>query len=306
MSIESGEAAIEAAGLDRSHIGCLIHASVCRDHLEPATACRVHDALRLPSQCLVYDVSNACLGLLNGALQIAQMIELGQIQAGMVVGTEGSRQLVETTIKALNDDPHGTRSSIKSSIASLTIGSGSCALLLTSTELSRHGNRLIACAARAHTEHHDLCQSGADEAVAEGMQPLMQTQSEQLLTEGIAAGKATFGDLLHAARWDAPSINKTVCHQVGSAHRARMLESLEIPLERDFATFQWLGNTGSVALPLSMAIAAEQGHLQQGDRVGLLGIGSGINSVMWAADWQTLPVVGYGHVGLAAPIKPPV
>ena len=79
MSIRSGQMALDAADVPREDIGCLIHASVCRDHLEPATACRVHHELGLPRECLVYDVSNACLGLLNGALQIAQMIELGQI-----------------------------------------------------------------------------------------------------------------------------------------------------------------------------------------------------------------------------------
>src|SRR4051794_17343713 len=41
-SVESGEKAIRAAEIDSRHIGALIHASVCRDHLEPATACSVH------------------------------------------------------------------------------------------------------------------------------------------------------------------------------------------------------------------------------------------------------------------------
>src|SRR5678815_4640292 len=54
-SMESGRQAIEAAGIDPQQIGCLIHGSVCRDQLEPATACRVHHALGLPENCLVYD-----------------------------------------------------------------------------------------------------------------------------------------------------------------------------------------------------------------------------------------------------------
>ena len=36
---------------------------------------------------MAFDVSNACLGLLSGMLQVANMIELGQIRAGVVVGT---------------------------------------------------------------------------------------------------------------------------------------------------------------------------------------------------------------------------
>jgi 3-oxoacyl-[acyl-carrier-protein] synthase-3 len=285
-SIDSAEKAIHAAGIDRSHIGALIHASVCRDHLEPATACRVHHSLNLPATCHVYDVSNACLGLLNGMLQIANMIELGQIRAGIVVGTEGSRQLVETTIATLNRDTTLSRSQLKLAVASLTIGSGSCALLLTDRELSQTDNRLFAATARAHTAHHALCHSGQDEAVASGMQPLMHTDSEQLMHEGIATGVSAFQQFLADSGWTQDSIDRTFCHQVGSAHRKLMLESLGLDATRDFATLEWLGNTGSVALPMTLAIGLERGAVSAGEHLALLGIGSGINCIMLALKWQ--------------------
>ena len=104
ISIESARKAIEASGIDPRYFGALIHGSVCRDFLEPATACRVHHGLDLPSEAMIYDVSNACLGLLNGMVQVASMIELGQIRAGVVVGTECGRELVENTIELLNAD----------------------------------------------------------------------------------------------------------------------------------------------------------------------------------------------------------
>ncbi|MGI9456941.1 MAG: 3-oxoacyl-ACP synthase III, partial [Aeoliella sp.] len=62
MSIASASRAIEASGIDPQHFGALVHGSVCRDFLEPATACRVHHELQLPGDCVIYDVSNACLG----------------------------------------------------------------------------------------------------------------------------------------------------------------------------------------------------------------------------------------------------
>lgn len=291
-SIESGERAIAIAGIDRDLIGALVHGSVCRDHLEPATASRVHHELGLSQDCLIYDVSNACLGLLNGVLQVANMIELGQIRAGLVVGTESSRALVETTIDTLNRDETLSRKTIKSAVASLTIGSGSCAILLCDRELSQTGNRLLAGAARANTEHHRLCHSGQDEAVAEGMSPLMQTDSERLMAEGIATGETTFENFLTEAEWSLADIDKTVCHQVGAAHRKLMCEAFGVDLARDYATVDWLGNTGSVALPITLARAAEAGFIASDDNVGLLGIGSGINCVMLAAQWQRSLVSG--------------
>lgn len=285
-SVESGQQAIATARIDRADVGLLVHASVCRDFLEPATACSVHHHLGLPPNCLVYDVSNACLGLMNGMLQAANMIELGQIRAALIVGTEGSRQLVETTIGTLNRDQQITRRQIKHAIASLTIGSGSCAVLLVHRDISQTGNRLLAAATRAHSEFHHLCRSESDEAVGSGMQPLMQTDSERLMHEGIATGVATFQQLQQNSGWKPADIQRSYCHQVGSAHRKLMLESLQLSLDRDFVTYPWLGNTGSVALPITMAIGLEQQPVDQPQNIALLGIGSGINSLMVAVRWQ--------------------
>src|SRR5262245_45627305 len=287
--IESGRRAIGAAGFDPLEIGCLIHGSVCRDQLEPATACRVHDALGLPENCLVYDVSNACLGLLNGILQIANLIELGQVRAGLVVGTEDSRSLLENTVDALNNDQSLTRDSVKPAFASLTIGSASAAVLLVHEELTRTGNHLVAAAARAHTAHHELCAGGHEISPGGESQILMQTDSEQLLAEGLATGAATFDQFMTDSGWDRATIDKTICHQVGGTHRKLMLLSLGLTAERDYATYPWLGNTGSVALPITLALAIENGFVSQQEHVALLGIGSGINCLMLAVDWQRSP-----------------
>ncbi len=285
-SVASANKAIAAVGIDREYIGALIHASVCRDHLEPATACRVHHLLKLSPQCMIYDVSNACLGLLNGMVQIANMIELGQIRAGIVVGTESGRHLVEHTIESLNASTTLTRRQIKMAIASLTIGSGSCAVLLVDRRLSRTDNRMTAATVRAHTQNHLLCQSGGDEAVSGGMKPLMETDSERLMHEGIRTGAETFPDFLAETGWTHEQIDRAFCHQVGATHRKMMLEALGLDARIDFATLNWLGNTGSVALPTAMAVALQEDVVKPGQRVAMLGIGSGINCLMIGAQWQ--------------------
>ena len=138
-------------GIDRQQIGALVHGSVCRDFLEPATACGVHHRLGLPNRCAVYDVSNACLGLLNGVVQVANMIELGQIRAGVVVGTESGRALVESTIAHLNADTSLSRQDIKTAFASLTIGSGSAAIVLVRPQAEPHRQPP---AGRRHANRH--------------------------------------------------------------------------------------------------------------------------------------------------------
>jgi 3-oxoacyl-[acyl-carrier-protein] synthase-3 len=290
-SIRSGKLALEASGVPAESIGCLIHASVCRDFLEPATASRVHHGIGLPSACWVYDVSNACLGLINGAVQIAQMIQCGAIEAGIVVGTENSRMLLESTIESLNARSELTRKDVKTAFASLTIGSGSCAWLLTHARLAPEATSLETAIAEARTRCHDLCVSDSDSAGA-GMQPLMETDSERLMAEGIATGATAFERLLTESGRHRDELDRTVCHQVGSRHRVAMLEAMGLPAERDSISFPLLGNTGSVALPLTLAWAAQCGELEVGSRLALLGIGSGINSVMMTARWGSTPIAG--------------
>ncbi len=278
-SVETAEKAIRVSGIQRRHIGALVHGSVCRDFLEPATACGVHHQLDLPGECLIYDVSNACLGILNGMVQVANMIELGQIRAGIVVGTEDSRSLVENTIERLNSDQSLTRNDIKRVVASLTIGSGSAAVLLCDRELSQTGNRVLGGVFRTNTGGCKLCQSI-------GMETLMETDSETLMREGIDVAKETFGEFLDAVDWSTAEINRTFCHQVGRAHRKLMLDVLKLDPAIDYSTLEFLGNTGSVALPITAALGIENGYVKKDDHIALLGIGSGINVVMLGVEWQ--------------------
>ncbi len=240
-SILAGRAALHAAGIAGKEVQALIHASVCREFLEPATACRVHHELGLSQSAWVYDVSNACLGLLNATVQIATLIESGVISAGIAVGTENSLGLMESTIATLNQDPTITRNSIKSAFASLTIGSGACAWLIVDRR-KFPGGTIQCAAARAHTENCDLCVSNTDQA-GSAMQPLMDTDSELLLERGIETGAATFEALKQESGLSSNDFGNSVSHQVGLAHQRRILDRLGLPLERDFPTYPFLGNT---------------------------------------------------------------
>ena len=291
FSIQSCQNAIDASDIDVKQIGALIHGSVCRDFLEPATACGVHYQIGLNNDCVIYDVSNACLGILNGITQAANMIELNQCRAALVVGTESGRSLVETTIDSLNQDQSMTRKQIKLAVASLTIGSASCAVLLTHSSISKTQNKIAGAVAYANTVHNALCHSDDDQAGA-SMQPLMNTDSEALMNEGIETGRMAFERFQNELHWDIEDIDKTFCHQVGGTHRKLMLEALNVESHRDFATLHWLGNTGSAALPSAMAIGVESGFAAPGEKVAMLGIGSGINSVMIGVEWNKSSVIG--------------
>jgi acyl-CoA:acyl-CoA alkyltransferase len=284
ISAETARRAVDESAIDRRHFGALIHGSVCRDQLEPATASFVHHQAELPATAFVCDISNACLGLLNGVILVADMIELGQIRAGVVVGTEDGRPLVESTIESLLSNPSLTRREMKADFASLTIGSGSAAIVLCDRQLSRREHRLRGGAFRADTDSHELC-TGGDAANGSGDTLRMQTDSEALLYAGIDLAADTWCETKRVLGWSNDDIQKVVTHQIGRAHRKLLFERLGLDLSLDLPTVECLGNTGAAALPTALSIGIERDQIQPGDHVALLGIGSGLNALMLGIEW---------------------
>ena len=281
----AGALALERSGVARERVGCLIHGAVSRDFLEPSTASVIHRTLGLAPECLVFDLSNACLGVLDGMVVVAGMIERGEIEAGLVVAGEDGRGLVEETVARLLASASGERelkAELKQAFASLTIGSGACALVLARAEHAGDAPRLAGAIAQAATQHVDLCQGDREESAGG---PTMSTDSEALLLAGVELAQRTFGRFLDELAWSRADVDRVLTHQVGVAHRRALFERLELDLARDFATFETLGNTGSAALPTALSLALEAGAIRRGERVALLGIGSGLHCLMLGAQW---------------------
>ena len=61
ISTQTARAVLEKSGLDHRYVGALIHGSVCRDQMEPATAAGVHAGVGLQASSLLMYISNAGL-----------------------------------------------------------------------------------------------------------------------------------------------------------------------------------------------------------------------------------------------------
>jgi acyl-CoA:acyl-CoA alkyltransferase len=272
-ALAAGRKALANAHMDAKELGCVIYAGVCREASEPATACAVAAGLGVPRDAAVFDVSNACLGVLNGILDVANRIELGQIRAGLVVSCESAREINDSMIKDMKHNP--TMENLRLSMATLTGGSGAVAVLLTDGHFGHHSRRrLLGGAYQAAPEHHGLCRWDRDH---------MATDAAAVLKHGVALGHDTWRELKRRLGWT--TADKVVCHQVGGAHKSSILDTLGLSSEKDFSTYEYLGNIGTVSLPLTAALADERGFLKSRDHVAFLGIGSGLNCLMLGWEW---------------------
>ncbi len=328
--------ALEQSNVEAKDVEALIYTGVCRENFEPATACAVAAQLGISNDANIYDISNACLGVMNGIIDIANRIELKQIRAGMVVSCETSREIVEIMIDRMLNDR--TMDMFSRSLATLTGGSGAAAVLLTDGSFdNKETHRLLGGANQSAPEHHKLCRWGVtlspvalgelmfspdkllaaidqvmhpeilpsaikdvmtsnklppalagimpSETLPAALSEFMSTDSVAVLKHGAKLGVKTWGSFLTKMGWARHQVDKVICHQVGQGHRDTILKELGIAPEKDFSTYKYLGNIGTVSVPLTAAIAEQRQFLKKGDRVSFLGIGSGLNCLMLGWEW---------------------
>lgn len=267
--------ALAEADIDPSKIGILVNTSVCKDYLEPSTAALVHGNLGLSRRCLNFDIGNACLGFLSGMHVVGTMIEQGAIEAGLVVAGEGSRDVIRSTVTRLVK-PGATFQDLRDNLATLTLGSGGAAMVLTRANLSRSPHRLLGGHALAATEHSRLCVGTPEQ---------MTTDPTTLLQEGVKLAGQVWTDFTAELGLDHPDFAQYALHQVGKANHDAVCRAVGVPLDRALRIYPDTGNVGACGVPLTLSRAISLGRVSQGDKVALMGIGSGLNSAMYALQW---------------------
>jgi 3-oxoacyl-[acyl-carrier-protein] synthase-3 len=267
----AGAKAIAESGIDAQRIGLLIDSSVCRDHLEPSKAVAVHHQLDLSTGCLAFDLSNACLGFVNAMQLAATMIDGGQIEYALVVDGEGSRGLQELTLERLSR-PDATAEDVAMQFASLTLGSGGAAMVLGPADRHPEGHRLVGGASRTATQHHELCVGTLED---------MRTDSRALFTAGVALSIDLWREA--ATEFDWSGMDRYISHQVSKVHMAAICRALGIDPALAPSTFPYRGNIGPAAVPSTLAMEADSLH--PGQRVLLMGIGSGLSACALEIAW---------------------
>ncbi len=276
VATKAAQKVIDKAEIDSDKIGCLVNTSVSRDYLEPSVASLVHGNLNLSPHCINYDVTNACLGFIDGMRNIAMLIETGEIKYGLVVAGEDSRTVVESTIRNLQQSDVSLQT-FRDSIAALTLGSGAVAMVLCHKDVSKNEHFINGTVSLAATQYNRLCV---------GHQDYMMTDAVALLKASIGLAKETWQlASKKLQQWSDAEISLYAPHQVSARTTKVMIEMLGLTPAKLHLNFPMLGNMGPAGLPITLAMADESGRLKKGDHVGLLGIGSGLNCTVMSVTW---------------------
>ena len=275
VASEAAEKLLANSDIPREAIGALLNTSVCRDYVEPSTASIVHGRLGLGSHALNFDIGNACLGFINGMDVAASMIERGQIDHALVVNGEGSRFTIERTIERLLE-PATDEQLFRESFATLTLGSGAVAMLLSRADLADSTHRYLGGTSLAATQYADLCLGHMDD---------MRTQTRPLLLAGMELAEQVYPPTMAELGLTAEDVEAWAVHQISKVHTSMMIDVLGLAAERVPTLYPEHGNIGPAGVPTIVSKHADTGALDTGDRVMLLGVGSGLNASVSEVLW---------------------
>jgi len=271
----AGVKALADAGIDPDKVGLLVNTSVSRDYLEPSTASIVSGNLGLPDTCQNFDVANACLAFINGMDIASRMIERGEIDYALVVDGETADLAYEKTIERMMRED-ATAEDFRREMATLTLGSGAAAMVLARAELAPGAPRYRGGVSRAATEWNKLCRGNLDGMI---------TDTRLLLIEGIKLATKTFEVAKQKLGWVATELDEFVIHQVSKVHTAAFTKAMGIDPKKVMTIFGEHGNIGPASVPIVLSKLREEGRLKKGNRIALLGIGSGLNCSMAEVVW---------------------
>lgn len=271
----AGKRALDKAGLTTKDIGCLINTSVSRDWLEPATSAMVAGHLGFSHDVYNFDVGNACVGFLNGLYTAACQVELGHVDRVLVTCGEVVRNGVSATLQQLAS-PDATIDTFRENFATLTLGGGAVAAVVTRRELSKNDHRLNGAVLRSAPERNTLCLANHEQ---------MRSDAHGLLVHGVGLAVEAFPQARKEFGWGPDTVDEYICHQVSAAHFTHAFKQLGLPLEKATLTLPYLGNCGPSSLPLTLCLAEEQGRVQPGMELCLWAVGSGLGCIVMGVSW---------------------
>ena len=268
LATRAARAALEKAGLSASALDMIIVATSSPDHIFPATACLVQDALGAENAG-AFDLSAACSGFVYGMAMAHGLIVSGQADTVMVIGAEVLSRITDWTdrntcvlfgdgagavIMQASDQPGGF-------IASDLGADGSGASLLT---LPAGGTRLPASEETVRNRQHYVKMDGR--AVFRFATRVMAEATRRVVEK---AG-LTLDDVALIVPHQA---NRRIIE-------SSVIKQLKYPKEKVFMNLDRYGNTSTASIPIALVEAVEQGRIRPGDYVVLVGFGGGLT---WAA-----------------------
>lgn len=254
LSVDAGRQALEMSGLDPSRIDALVLATTTPDK-QWGTAAAVQHELDL--RCGAFDVNAACTGFMYGLVTAHGLIAMGADRV-LVIGTDSLSRITDYTDRA----------------TAPLFGDGSGAVVLESVE---SGGQLLGWDLDADGSALPLLKAEIGGYIEmEGKEVFRR--AVRLMVDSAEKSMAHAGVTID-------DIALIIPHQANIRIIQAACDRLGIPIDRASIVIENTGNTSSATIPLALADALDQGKVQQGDLLLLVGFGGGMTAASCVLRW---------------------
>lgn len=272
LAVPAAERAIEDAGLTSKDIDHILFATLSPDHLFPGSGC-YFQALMGMEGVGAMDIRNQCSGFLYGMGVATAYVQSGAYENVLLVGSEIHSHAIDLSTKGRD--------------VAVLFGDGAGAAVISAAG-DDEDSEIKSFHLYADGRHaEELCQRVWD--IREN--PYIQHEGQvgvvkpdYLWTE--MNGRAVFkyatrgmlGAIMEACAKNGigpKDIDLVVPHQANMRINEWVAKALEIPADRVVHSIVDYGNTTAATIPMAMCVAREQGRLERGMKVMMVGFGSG-------------------------------
>ena len=271
LAVSAARDALAMSGMPAEEIGVIVACTITGDELTPSLAGRVQRALEIPS-CAAMDVSAGCTGFVYALVTAASLMETLGKGAALVVASELMSRYTDWSDRS----------------TCVLFGDGAGAVVLRRSDVAR----LLYPILEAAPDVDDVIVVKKEErstpfyTPADEKKEFIRMKGADVFTYAVGVLEGTLRQLTDRCG-DRP-YTKVVPHQANEKIIDFVVRSMRMDRGQFFVNIANYANTSSASIPIALCDAWESGWLTQGDRVAIVGFGSGLTSGGAVIDW-TIP-----------------
>lgn len=256
--------ALNDAKLEASEIDMLMVNTLSPDFHDPSQACLLQGELDF-DDIPVFDIRAQCTGLIY-CLDIAQQyIESGKHENILIVCGEILSKRMD-----YSDDGRNL---------SILLGDGAGAVVVGKNDsITNNSKGIIDTIIKADGNYFKLLWTespgSANDTFNEGI-PYFRMNGRDMFNHALSKFVEISETILKKHNFSLEDIDLIVPHQPNMRILDEVIEQLNIPLDKIMLNVEYLGNMASASLPVTLAMAREEGKLKDGDLCLIVGYGSG-------------------------------
>ena len=268
MAVRAGEEALKVSGLQPESIDLIIGATCTPEHIFPACAAIVQDAVGA-RRAAAFDVNAACSSFMYALVAASQFIAAGSYANVLVVGSEVYSRILDwqdrntcvlfgdgagAVVLQAHDSPPGSLSFVLGNDGS---GAG---VLYTPGPCGVNDGRYF-----------------------------LTMKGQEVYKFAVTIIEEATREVVAAAGLELEDIDLIIPHQANTRILRTAARMLDLPLDKFYINVERYGNTSAASIPIALCEAVEEGRIKDGDHIVLVGFGGGLSWAAMVIEWGAGP-----------------